>query len=361
MSNTFLRSTIEDLSVELWCEIFEFFDASELYHTFDNINSKITSILSEIPPLYFNIITIRDYNFTSNVILPKVINRTNIKSIKFDQEFQIEEFFTRWSFNTFNQLHCLSLFYLGEMGCDCSCILLEQLSHLTSLDFLHIRVGCIPNHDRSLRRLFQLLFIENDAFPTLKQLVFKCNQDRILHLQIPPTTTMKRTKLELLTLPCLNLKDFVQLLSCIPYIRSIKVNRLYSDLDITIAIPILLSNFILQHCVYLDLTFDYHTTFDDVKLLLQIFPKLNRIKLLCDYILSNGDQWEILLTENCSHLRDFQINFHLQYHFFDRPASTEIENSFSTIFWLNRDVEIKHDHNHNQQLLTSVVRFKKYE
>ncbi|CAF1267877.1 unnamed protein product [Adineta steineri] len=360
MSNTFLRSTIEDLSVELWCEIFEFFDASELYHTFDNINSKITSILSEITPLYFNIITIRDYNFTSNVILPKVINRASIKSIKFDREFQIEEFFTRWSFNTFNQLHYLSLFYLGEMGCDCSYMLLEQLSHLTSFDSLHIRVGYIYDHDRSLKRLFQLLFIENDAFPTLKQLVFKCNKDWFPHLQIP-TTTMKRTKLELLTLPYLNLTNFLQMLSCIPYIRSIKVNGLYSTLDRIIPIPILSSNFILQHCVYLDLSFDCRITFDDIKLLLKIFPKLNRMKLLCDYILSNADQWETLLTENCSHLRDFQINFHFQWRYLDRPTSTEIQNSFSTIFWLNRNVEIKHDHNHNQQLLSSIVRFKKYE
>ncbi|CAF3913987.1 unnamed protein product [Rotaria sp. Silwood1] len=355
MSNTLLCSTIESLSTELWCEIFEFFDAVELYRTFDNINSKITSILSEIIPLYFKITTTKDYDFASSVILPKVKNRAMVKSIEFNQEFQIEEFFTRYSFGTFNQLRYLSLVYLGELMSDCSIVLLEQLSHLTSLESLHIRVGRIANYDQCLKRLLQLLFIENDVFHSLKQLIFQCNNTYNL-LQVPTTTT-KQTKLELITLPSLRLTNFLQFLPCIPYIRSIKVNRLYADSDRTMSVPICSLNFILWNCVHLNLHLDYHITFEDVKLLLQKTPNLTQMKLSCDYGLWNGDKWEILLAENCPQLRRLETIFSRQYHLFNQPSFNELQHSFSTIFWLTRNVEIEH----NEQFCRSIVRFRIYE
>ncbi|CAF1673070.1 unnamed protein product, partial [Adineta ricciae] len=55
-----MPSTIESFSAELWCEIFEFFDAVALYRIFGNLNSRITSILSQCTPLYLNVVTIKD-------------------------------------------------------------------------------------------------------------------------------------------------------------------------------------------------------------------------------------------------------------------------------------------------------------
>jgi len=188
-------------------EIFEFFDAVELYRTFDNKKLKNC-------PAIFKITMVEDYDFASFVILSKVKNRAMGKSIKFDQEFQIEEFFTRYPFSTFNQLRYLLLVYLGELISDCSMVLLEQLSHLTSFESLHIRVARIVSYDQYLKRLLQLLFIENDVFISLKQLSFQC--DSTCYLLQVPNTTMKQTNLELITLPSLCLTDFLQILSCMP-------------------------------------------------------------------------------------------------------------------------------------------------
>ena len=117
-----------------------------------------------------------------------------VKSITFDKEFQIEEFFTCYPFSTFNQLHHLSLVYLGELMSDCTIILLEQLSHLTSFESLHIQVGRIVYYDQCLKRLIQLLYIENYAFHSLKQLNFQCVSTN--HLLNIPITASKQTNLK---------------------------------------------------------------------------------------------------------------------------------------------------------------------
>ncbi|UJR17140.1 hypothetical protein I4U23_004036 [Adineta vaga] len=349
-----MSRTIQSLSSELWCEIFEFFDAIELYRTFGNLNSRINSILSEITPLYFDVITTEDYYFVSNFILPTEKNHANVKSIKFYEEFQIEEFFTRWPFSTFQQLRYLSLVYRGELSCDCSIVILQELSRLASLKSLHIHLGRIAHYDRCLKELLQLIFIEHHAFLSLKQFVIRCNDNRHL-IDIPFTTIIKQTKLEFITLPSLYLHNFMEILPSIPYIKSVKINRLYSDFDRTISLPVYSPTLILSDCIYLNLNLDYHITFEELKLLFKKLPKLYQMKITCDYILSNGDQWETLLTENCCHLQKFQINFSLQYQFYNRPAIDNPQKSFSTLFWLDQNVDIIH----NEEKPFSIVRFQR--
>ena len=91
--------------------------------------------------------------------------------------------------------------------------------------------------------------------------------------------------------------------------------------------------------------------------LLQKVPNLTQIKLTCDYVLSNGDKWEILLTENCAQLRKFETSFSLPYHSFNQPSFHEVQHSFSTAFWLARNVEIEQ----NEQFFCTIVRFRIYE
>ena len=78
------------------------------------------------------------------------------------------------------------------------------------------------------------------------------------------------------------------------------------------------------------------------------------MKLSCDYVHGNGDQWELLLAENCRQLQTFEMKFSLQYHFYHAPPFIELQQSFSTIFWLIRNVKIEH----NEQLSCSIVRFR---
>jgi hypothetical protein len=347
MSDTYVPSTIESFPTELWCEIFKFFDAIELYRTFDKLNSRITSMLSESTPLYFKIATTGHYDFSSYMILPIVNNRANVRSFKFYQEFQIEEFFTLWPINTFTQLWCLSLVYLRVLMSDCSILLIDQLSTLSNFEYLHIQVGCIANYDQCLKRLLQLMFVDNDAFPSLKHFVFQCDANSRM-LSLPVTT--KHTKLEFLTLPSLCRDKFVQLLSCIPHIKSLKTNWLYTAFN---SAAISLSNSDLPNCVDLNLQLDEQWTFEDIECLLQQVSNVKQLKLTCNYFLINGNKWGLLLAENCSKLRLFELVFADCNIDILSPLS-ELQSSFSTRYWIQQNAQF--ECNDSTRHLT--VRFK---
>ena len=351
MSNLSLHTTIENLSTELWCEIFSFFDAIELYQSFDNINHRITAILSESTPLYFKIATTKDYEFAYDVILPKVNNYATVRSFKFYKEFQIEDFFTLWPLNTFSQLRCLYLIYSGALMSDCSIALIEKLSTLTSFESLHFRVGRIAYHDICLMRLIQLIFIADHGFLSLKQFVYQCDTDSdVLH--IPAAT--KKTILEFITLPSFCFTNLLQILPSIPHIKFIKANRLISDYDETPPVALSSSNFILSNGVDLRLHLDYHITFEEIELLLQQVSYLNQLKLTCDCNLFDGNKWEALLAKNCTKLQKFEIIFSPQARFLYLPSLDELQDSFSTMFWVKRNVQCEH----RVKLCRSIVRFK---
>ena len=156
-----------------------------------------------------------------------------------------------------------------------SCVLLT----LTNFEYLRIQVARIANYDRCLKRLLQLIFVENDVFHSLKHFVFQCNENSDI-LSLPVTT--KQTKLEFLTLPALYRDEFVQLLTCIPHIKSLKTGWLYTIFNSTTISPL---NSALLNCLDLNLQLDQQWTFEDIQFLLQQIPNVNQLKLTCNYLL----------------------------------------------------------------------------
>lgn len=350
MSDMCIPSTIESFPTELWCEIFKFFDAFELYRTFNNQNSRITSIFSESTPLYFEIATIRDYNLASGTILPILNNRANVRSFKFYQEFQIEEFFTLWPINTFSQLRHLSLVYVDAMMNDCSIVMIDHLSTLANFEYLHIQVESIVHRDQYMNRLLQLIFVENDTFHSLKRFIFQCNTNSN-SISIPLTT--KQTNLQFLTLPPMDRDDFVQLLTCIPHIKSLKTNWLYTPYDsIPVAMMSSLSS-VLPNCLDLNLLLDQNWTFEYVEFLLQQVPNVNQLKLMCHYLLMNANKWEQLLTKNCSKLQMFELVSSDSYYN-TPPIFNELQSSFSTEFWLQKNIQLEY----SEKVHRLIVRFE---
>ncbi|CAF1475738.1 unnamed protein product [Adineta ricciae] len=335
-----MPTTIESFSAELWCEIFEFFDAVALYRIFGNLNSRITSILSQCTPLYLNVVTIKDYDSALETILPDVEYSANIKSISFTQEFQFEDFFARCSCYTLQQLRCLSLFYLGDMACDCTMEFLDELAQLPSFESLHLRVGHMSYSDRHLRRLLQLIFTEQQAFLSLKTFVLKCSNpgERIA---IPTTTMLKQTNLKSLILPSLYMENCLEILPSIPHIKSMKIDRICHKSHV---VPFPVSPSIISHsCTHLDLNVEHYTNWTDIEYLLERFPNLLQLRITCDFLLSNAQQWEALLRKQCSRIRKFHINFIHTYIVNNTATYEDLQKSFSTYFWLDRNVEIVQD------------------
>jgi hypothetical protein len=207
-------------------------------------------------------------------------------------------------------------------------------------------VGCIATRDECLKRLIELIFVENHVFHSLRHFVFQSVRNGS-HFSLPATT--KQTKLESIALPSLCLDEFLQLLPCIPHIKSIKANELFTEFNRTTSS----SNSALPNCINLNLQLDQHMPFEDVELLLRQVPNLNQLKLTCAYFLINGNKWEMLLAKNCSKLQKFELIFsrcYLDTH----SIFIELQSSFSTTFWLERNVQFEH----HEQLRHLIVRFK---
>jgi hypothetical protein len=83
-------SKIELLSVELWQEIFEYFNANELWYSFGGLNRRIDAILEHIV-LHLNFETKDNYCYFMKNNFSK-INVINIQSLKFQEGNKIEYF-----------------------------------------------------------------------------------------------------------------------------------------------------------------------------------------------------------------------------------------------------------------------------
>ncbi len=103
----------------------------------------------------------------------------------------------------------------------------------------------------------------------------------------------------------------------------------------------------------MNLQLDQRWTFEDVDFLLQQVPNVTQLKLTCHYLLIDGNKWEMLLTENCSRLRIFELIFSNGY-FDTLELFTELQSRFSTRFWLEHNVQFEH----NKRVHDLIVRFK---
>ncbi|CAF1326758.1 unnamed protein product [Rotaria sordida] len=73
-----IKSQIEDLSGEIWFELFAYFDGQSLINSFSKLNSSIESLLNDYRlPIHLNILC-------SNILIPYPLNSNQIISLKID-------------------------------------------------------------------------------------------------------------------------------------------------------------------------------------------------------------------------------------------------------------------------------------
>ena len=133
------KSTLEDLSAELFYEIFEYFHFHELYQSFSNLNRRIENYLTQLPNISVDICPYRHALTTINLNEKQI---ANVKSIKFDvwrdeEHHVIPDFFIQYSLQSFVQLRSLTLLSITsniEFP-----LIINQLSLLPFLTFLKIK------------------------------------------------------------------------------------------------------------------------------------------------------------------------------------------------------------------------------
>ena len=90
MSDT-VYTVIEFFSVELWREVFDYFNPNELWMSFDGLNRKIDAIIDKTI-LYLNFKKKGSYGYFMKNILPSM-DVSNVQSLKFQKANAIHHFF----------------------------------------------------------------------------------------------------------------------------------------------------------------------------------------------------------------------------------------------------------------------------
>jgi hypothetical protein len=193
-----MSNIIELLSVELWREIFEYFNSNELWYSFRGLNRKIDAILDQTT-LHLDFNKKGSYGYFMKNVLP-TMNVVNIRSLKFHKANAIHHFFSIYSLNSLVQLRLLSLDFMYSFN-DNSFTFWHQLLSLKYLRSLKIIFwgitapnNCIEEKEFIIRSIFN-----KDYCPLLKSFNINTSGSHRWNVTIPsliPTT--KATSIECL-------------------------------------------------------------------------------------------------------------------------------------------------------------------
>ncbi|CAF1343541.1 unnamed protein product [Rotaria sordida] len=346
MSEKF-HSVIEIFSVELWREIFEYFNSNELWYSFRDLNRRIDGIIDRTV-LYLNFTKRGTYSyFMKNILSPmKVIN---IRSLKFTNSNEIQHFFSNFSLDSLIHLRLLSLKCMYSFN-DNSFTFWNQLSSLKYLQSLKIifsgnQVGSdniIKENEFIIRSIFN-----KDYCPLLKSLTINIDRTQSVMSLIPsliPTT--KVTNIKYLSLDSLTFNDFIKLLSALQNVKSFYIDsELCLDNEsnepqpnMTIIIPL------LPKCTRLHVGLSNDIMLEHVEYLLKHTPNLKDLFVWGWYHLLDAKRWKSLLSMQCPKLKKFELicSGPTDDNDFDQAIEDFERKCKKTPFWRQRNVSVEY-------------------
>ncbi|CAF1502734.1 unnamed protein product [Rotaria sordida] len=336
LQNNFARTItfIENLSNEIFYEIFDYLDGYEIYNTFSNLNHHFQQLLDS-PSLILKIkLDNSTYNESSmnNYQQYLLRNKHKIFSIEFELSFEKNNHLSWFTFDL--SLSRLESIYIGSNQSDILISLLINLADLPRLLSLTIRPLNILEY---LNDIYRLIF----ALPVLKSFIFFL--DRYVTISLPMAINQQLSTIEhLVTYQYCSVNELFIILSYIPQIRCLKIgNNLDIDTSIQTILPITLSNL-----VDISITMD-DAKFDEFELFIRkIHAKLKilRVTIQSEHIdFLNAHQWEQLIFKSLPQLEEFYFRYIES--FAEEYKYPGVSDQFITSFWIERQwtFEIKID------------------
>ncbi|CAF1380686.1 unnamed protein product [Adineta ricciae] len=332
--------SIENLSNEIFYEIFKYVDGCDVFYSFSNLNHRFENLLKSL----FFILNINSDHLKSKKYLRKIFkqifncHQNQIISIYMDMSLSFKDTFSFDS--SFNQLATLHLYNLESKK------FLRNLSCLSNLSLLNLHI-CDPSID--LNVIYEIVL----TLPKLK--TFHIKTDHNLKF-----SSLSHIKKNLNEIERLNIRDhcdfneILSILSCsssLSHLVYIQTNPI--DYNIQINSPIILSK--LTH-VYLRITgMKFHVLENFLK---QISLKLQTLSLTTeneDMKYLDGNHWENYLSKNLPQLEKFYFKSYMKHH--HRIDQRKL-NQFLTSFWIKRQwiLEINV---HCTHFLYSITPYKK--
>jgi len=228
------KSTFQDLSAELFYEIFDYFRFHELYESFSNLNHRIDDYLAQLSNIF-----ITDWSYQDPLTITINLNDkqiSKVKSIKFytwrhEEQHVMREFFIQYPLKSFQQLRSLTLIPITsniEFP-----LIINQLPLLPFLTFLNIQFNLFRYTSdltiRELRLACETIICHCSTLKTLElQILCDLYSRERIHTKSIFTQSMT-TNIKHFHIHQIYFEEFDYILSpsFLPHIKSLNVSLYY--------------------------------------------------------------------------------------------------------------------------------------
>jgi hypothetical protein len=321
-------TNLEDLSNELFYEIFSFLDVYHAYKAFYDLNIRLQNLLTNSTlPLKITISTMSKSNFQRyhrHIIMP---NKHRITSLSLSNPFVVDLIFSPVRI-TSNFIRLETLIFDNIK----SKYLVNIMNHLTSLPNLFTLIIIPIDRYRNLNNLYDHIF----RLPALKYCKISV-KERFGCYPLPIATNVTSSIEHLVINNHFNLRDLNVLLSYVPELRRLTCNCL-NGFNYTQSQTL---SIVLNKLTHVSLTMK-NVTFDQFESVMRnLFNQLQVLHISTDNdrVYLNANRWEQLIVSAMPRLRifDFQFTDFLQVDNDHNQATyNSILNQFSSSFWSDR-------------------------
>ncbi|CAF1529473.1 unnamed protein product, partial [Rotaria sp. Silwood1] len=334
-------SSIEDLSNELFYEIFGYLDACKIYYAFSKLNYRFQKLINSSSLL----LKLKLDNSKSEKIFMN--NYQQILHLNKGQIFSIH----LWTSENTNQIistftidssfNCLESLVFYAIKSDLLISLLPTLTCLSRLFSLTIEIW---SNIKDLGNIYQLIF----NLPKLKYINFRAmesNEDIIISLPIATNEQISSIEYLIMEHPCA-FDELSAITSYTPNLHHLKFLSLtHRKVDITSIKPMILPN--LKHLsihIYRKMSFNVFEIF---------ISKLNsKIKILSlttifeDIAYLDANRWENFILTKLPQLEKFYFKYSAYFaEDYQTPMYSGQRDQFISSFWLQRgwilDIEVE--------------------
>jgi hypothetical protein len=318
---------IEDLSNELFYEIFDYLDGCELYEAFSNLNGRFKDILScSSLRLKINLSFSLERQSEQRSINIIVQNRYNILSLRLMNRSAINRFFTSIVFDS--SFHRLESLVLKDISSNHLIPILVSLTCLPRLFSLDLYVAYkLNNFDGAYRIIFSL--------PVLRYIKFSSDSYQPL-VPLTIATNKQFSTIEYLNIDhSCRLDHFIAILSHTPRLNRLVCRQLIeSNVNVERVVPPTLST-LIHICIS-----GCYLMFNKLESIIRKIHSPVRTFRISTYwgeAYLDADRWERLILQYMPHLREFYFQHHefIDDDFEVTEYHTRI-NRFMSSFWIER-------------------------
>ncbi|CAF1307481.1 unnamed protein product [Adineta steineri] len=326
-------TSIENLSNEIFYEIFDYLDGCDVYHAFLNLNQRFQQLVKSSSYLLkikfrFRMSKKQHMNKWKQFI---ILNKQQIFSIDVCPPSGMDRLCTEFTINsTFSRLESLVLW---EIHSDQIMSLLIELPFVPRLFSLTIER---LDHLEDLTNIYQMVF----TLPLLKYFKFTIYYVDT-SISLSPATLKQFSTIEYMHIhhPC-TFEQLSNIVSYTPHLCQLDFSNTYEiDSIYETILPLTLSNLTYLRICISSLFFDEFEIF-----IRRIDSKL---KVLCvtitmhcvDSSYRDGDQWEEIIIEYLPHLEKFSLEIYEDTDdYYSPPVYTDEPIEFNSSFWIEREM-----------------------